>query len=882
MTNDDIRAIYKDYPWATEDTLAQIVAASKSAGGRSLRKVNEILKGLDLEPLSNIVDDLTDQEKKLADDLDKLGQAAQKNVRNLTRDTDPIAAMAELMNTAGKAVSGAGSLIGKIPGIGTAVGRVTGGVGAVVQVTAGAAATLGAIATEQEKMTRAMIEYGLAVRDLDEFTDMRGILAKVGMSMGELTQVLEGNKGTFAQISDDTYAGTRDFLQFAAELEKQNVEHGGDFGYGVEELTQRLAEETKILFQINGMTSLDNHARQKIRENFAKSSAMTTFMANATGEQRSAMLKMRAEAAANIDFRQAMVQNANFIAQTLGKEAQENINNAQQQMSMMMGVLVPSMKEETDALFTEAVRDLHLDQTAINNAKGPLLDRLALLGADVQQEYFRIMDASITGKLSGTDLVIALQGLAKKIQKAQVRQSGQDQTLQEVNRTIAESRMIPRSFTDLTAEQIRAGEEASLFKTEAADDAIDAIDGARKAFRNSLHIITPGYDTMAGGFDVFVSTVDGFGDVMSLFGVGYKNPRLEAEEKFKEATATQEKIVTARKRLSDTLKQANASSGLVRKYYERSAKSQQEDLAKLEGTFDTQLDQAASIDTSRVAAGPTGPVERIYPSAGSDWTAVTASLAQQGITDETEIANIFAQMQAESGGDAAKRESMAYSASRLLEVFPKKFRSIADAQAVVAGGPEAIGNRIYGGRMGNAANEGYKYRGRGLVQLTGKNNYEKYGKILGIDLVNNPELAADPEISRKLGALYFKTAKDKGANLRDINQIGQAVGYVDHAGAETRKRAGIARGFMEMLAKGATAGSTTSASAVPNNAKNTKDIAELRKKELRLAELRATARHKSLSSRQRSHVEQEIQQLEQILGQINRTFESENLHAHGA
>ena len=879
MTNDDIREIYKDYPWATEDTLAQIVAASKSTGQKSLRKVNEILKGLDLDPLSNIVDDLTDQEKKLAENLDKLGQATQKSVRNLTRDSDPIAAMAELMGTAGKAVSGAGSMIGKLPGIGGAVGKAAQGVGAVVQVTAGAAATLGAIATEQEKMTRAMIEYGLAVRDLDEFTDMRGSLAKVGMSMGELTQLLDGNKSVFAQIADDTYAGTRDFLSFAAEMEKQNVEHGGDFGYGVEELTQRLAEETKILFQINGMTSLDHHARQKIRENFAKSSAMTTFMADATGEQRSAMLKMRAEAAANIDFRQAMVQNANFIAETLGKEAQENINNAQQQMSMMMGVLVPSMKEETDALFTEAVRDLHLDQTTYNNAKGPLLDKLALMGADVQQEYFRIMDASITGKLVGPDLVIALQGLAKKMQKAQVRQSGQDQTLQEANRTIAEARMIPRSFTDLTAEQIRAGQEAALFKTEAADDAVDAIDGARKAFRGSLHIITPGYDAMAGGFDVFVSTVDGFGDVMSLFGVGYKNPRLEADEKIKQATATEKKIIAARTRLRDTLEMANSTSGLVRLYFQRSAKSQERDLAKLEGTFDTQMDQAESIDTSRVAAGQSGPVEKIHPSAAADWAAVSASLAQQGITGDAEVANIFAQIQAESGGDASKRESMAYSASRLLEVFPKKFRSLADAQAVVAGGHEAIGNRIYGGRMGNADNEGYKYRGRGLIQLTGKYNYNKYGKMLGIDLVNNPELAADPEIARKLAAIYFKTAKDTGTNLSDINQIGKAVGYVDHGGGETRKRAGLARGFIEMLSSAATTGNT---GAVPNNTKNTRDIAELRKKELRLAELRATARHKSLSSRQRSHVEQEIKQLEEILAQVNSTFESENLHSHGA
>ena len=72
----------------------------------------------------------------------------------------------------------------------------------------------------------------------------------------------------------------------------------------------------------------------------------------------------------------------------------------------------------------------------------------------------------------------------------------------------------------------------------------------------------------------------------------------------------------------------------------------------------------------------------------------------EGITDPRIQANIIAQVQRESGGKP-KSENLNYSAKRLMEVFPKYFKDLDDAEKVVAQGPEAIGNRVYGGRMGN-------------------------------------------------------------------------------------------------------------------------------------------------------------------------------------
>lgn len=179
------------------------------------------------------------------------------------------------------------------------------------------------------------------------------------------------------------------------------------------------------------------------------------------------------------------------------------------------------------------------------------------------------------------------------------------------------------------------------------------------------------------------------------------------------------------------------------------------------------------------------------------------ALKAQGITGGAAQANILAQVQAESGFKS-RSENLNYSGKKLFELYGAgnkggnkvRFQSLEEAEQLAAQGPEAIGNLIYGGRMGNAADEGYKYRGRGLIQLTGKSNYEKFGKLLGIDLVENPDLANDPDVAAKIAAAYFKEKEKRGVDLTDIAAVGKAVGYAGGQ-AETARRAQLAQGFMK-------------------------------------------------------------------------------------
>lgn len=135
---------------------------------------------------------------------------------------------------------------------------------------------------------------------------------------------------------------------------------------------------------------------------------------------------------------------------------------------------------------------------------------------------------------------------------------------------------------------------------------------------------------------------------------------------------------------------------------------------------------------------------------------ISKKLEALGITDKKEQAGIIAQMKAESNLKP-QSENLNYSASALKSTFGKKyFKTEADAKKY-ARKPKDIANKVYGNRMGNTdPDDGWKYRGRGLVQITGKDNYKHYGDKIGVDLVSNPDLANDPDNAVKIALEFLK------------------------------------------------------------------------------------------------------------------------------
>lgn len=163
------------------------------------------------------------------------------------------------------------------------------------------------------------------------------------------------------------------------------------------------------------------------------------------------------------------------------------------------------------------------------------------------------------------------------------------------------------------------------------------------------------------------------------------------------------------------------------------------------------------------------------------------------------------QIEAECGF-RPRNENLNYSAAALRRVFPSRVRTDEFAQELAAAGPAAIGNTLYGNRYGNAQDEGYKYRGRGLIGLTFKDNYKRYGNAAGVpQILQDVELVNDPIISTRIAIAYLKTKTISWSSF-DFTALGEqfraAVGYADQGGAETTKRIGLGRGFAAKLLAG--------------------------------------------------------------------------------
>jgi putative chitinase len=145
------------------------------------------------------------------------------------------------------------------------------------------------------------------------------------------------------------------------------------------------------------------------------------------------------------------------------------------------------------------------------------------------------------------------------------------------------------------------------------------------------------------------------------------------------------------------------------------------------------------------------------------------------------LAHFLAQCGHESGGFRATQENLNYSAKGLNGIFRKYFPTEASA-AAYARNPQKIANKVYGNRMGNgneASGEGFKFRGRGYIQLTGKENYTAFGKAIGEDILANPDKVASTYALLSAAWFFSKNGlhrmADEGATDAVVTKITKRV-----------------------------------------------------------------------------------------------------------
>ena len=160
---------------------------------------------------------------------------------------------------------------------------------------------------------------------------------------------------------------------------------------------------------------------------------------------------------------------------------------------------------------------------------------------------------------------------------------------------------------------------------------------------------------------------------------------------------------------------------------------------------------------------------------------IPETAAKFNITNNLRLAHFLAQCGHESGGFRAVQENLNYSAKGLTTTFKKYFLTEA-AAGPYARNPQKIASKVYGGRMGNgpeSTGDGFKFRGRGYIQLTGKENYTSFAKSIGEDTVANPDLVATKYALASAGWFFSKNGlnaiSDKGADDATVTAVTKRV-----------------------------------------------------------------------------------------------------------
>lgn len=157
------------------------------------------------------------------------------------------------------------------------------------------------------------------------------------------------------------------------------------------------------------------------------------------------------------------------------------------------------------------------------------------------------------------------------------------------------------------------------------------------------------------------------------------------------------------------------------------------------------------------------------------------TIAKFELNTPLRLAHFLAQAGHESGGFKAVNENLNYGAKGLLGIF-KKYFPTPEKAALYERKPEKIANLVYGGRMGNgpeASGDGYRYRGRGYIQLTGKDNYKAFDAVVEENITENPDLVATKYPLMSAAWFFHKNGlhkiADKGATDAVVTEVTKRV-----------------------------------------------------------------------------------------------------------
>jgi len=152
------------------------------------------------------------------------------------------------------------------------------------------------------------------------------------------------------------------------------------------------------------------------------------------------------------------------------------------------------------------------------------------------------------------------------------------------------------------------------------------------------------------------------------------------------------------------------------------------------------------------------------------------AFAKYDISTPKRQACFLGQAMHESGNFKNLEENLNYSALGLMKTWPSRFPDL-DTADKYAHNPEKIANKVYAGRMGNIEEgDGYAFRGRGIFQLTGRENYANFGHNAAVDVLSNPNLLSTPEYATLSASWYWnKRSLNQYADVMDVESLTKRI-----------------------------------------------------------------------------------------------------------
>jgi len=539
MDNEQINAIFDQYPWATESTL-DMVNSEVTENNVTMANIAAILgdsSQADIQNLQRKAEKASDQAEKTESKVIRASKAGQTALDKIISGADPVNAVAELSHEVAKLLANAGVGISKytrgIKGIGAAVSATTKVIGTGMVITTGMAVVFAKLLTEQEKQTRQLVDFGAVVADQGLWTSLRSSTRKLGMGLKGYTEMAEGAKSVIISSEGDAYLGQMKLSEFIQQIDQS--EWFNDFGFSIQDQSRFITQETETLYQLGQITSLNAAAKQRVMESYKSANKLALFTGNSLGVQRTEALRMREEARNNIDLQTGLIQNAAFITAEYGEVGAKNISDS---FGLLRVLNETTFGADWAKSFEDhvagTVGDISFDQSAVNNIDTAFLEKMRMVGPGVAEAYIQLVQDTATGKItSETEAVARQRELVALVKKQVTRVSAYNPLIADANMLIAQAKLIPDSYFKADISELNS---ATLYAelTENADHNIDVLDDISVTFQNIQEILTPGFDTMGTGFRALAGG-------MLDFGQGLANMLPGASGRFNELVASKEK-----------------------------------------------------------------------------------------------------------------------------------------------------------------------------------------------------------------------------------------------------------------------------------------------------------------------------------------------------